>query len=157
MRRIIVTLSFAAVAMAACGGAVAGPTQIPTGSLERPGPEGPTPRQMSPPTSAPSFVAATIDPESGLPWAMTDLLPAEALETLVLIDRGGPFPFDRDGATFQNREGLLPDRPGGHYREYTVITPSSDDRGARRIVAGADGERYYTDDHYDSFSRIVTQ
>ena len=55
----------------------------------------------------------------------------------------------QDGAVFQNREGLLPRRRPGYYREYTVETPGSDDRGARRIVAGADGERYWTDDHYD--------
>lgn len=83
-------------------------------------------------------------------------LPLEALDTLDLIDDGGPYPFDRDDLTFQNREGLLPDRSPDHYREYTVITPGEDDRGARRIVTGADGERYYTADHYNSFRAIVS-
>ena len=73
---------------------------------------------------------------------------------LALVASGGPFPYDRDGAVFRNREGILPDEPRGYYREYTVATPGSDDRGARRIVAGARGERYYTDDHYSSFRRI---
>ena len=59
------------------------------------------------------------------------------------------------GGTFQNREGLLPDRAEGHYREYTVPTPGEDDRGARRIVAGANGERYWTADHYASFAWIA--
>ena len=61
-------------------------------------------------------------------------LPPEAIETLALIQRGGPFPYRKDGTTFQNRERLLPARPRGYYREYTVPTPGSRDRGARRIV-----------------------
>jgi len=81
-------------------------------------------------------------------------LPREARETLALIHKGGPFPYQQDGGVFGNREGLLPRRPRGHYREYTVKTPGSRDRGARRIVAGASAEYYYTDDHYRSFRRI---
>jgi guanyl-specific ribonuclease Sa len=83
-------------------------------------------------------------------------IPPQALETLEAIARGGPFPYDRDGTVFQNREGLLPARPRGYYREYTVATPGSRDRGARRIVAGGDPPEvyYYTDDHYRSFRRI---
>ena len=82
-------------------------------------------------------------------------LPREARTTLELIDSDGPFPFDRDGITFKNREGLLMDKPAGYWKEYTVITPGERSRGARRIVAGSKGERYYTDDHYQSFSRVV--
>jgi guanyl-specific ribonuclease Sa len=83
-------------------------------------------------------------------------LPPEAIATLELIERGGPFPYDRDGTTFQNRERLLPDRPRGYYREYTVDTPGSRDRGARRIVTGGQPPEvyYYTDDHYRSFRRL---
>jgi len=81
-------------------------------------------------------------------------LPPEARATLALIARGGPFPYPKDGATFGNRERLLPPRPRGYYREYTVPTPGARDRGARRIVAGADAEYYYSDDHYTSFKRI---
>ena len=95
------------------------------------------------------------DPESGLPIVQVSDLPPEAAETLDLIDAGGPFPEDRDGVTFENREDLLPDHPVGYYKEYTVPTPGSDDRGARRIVVGEDGELYYTGDHYSSFSRIA--
>jgi ribonuclease T1 len=84
-----------------------------------------------------------------------DALPPEAIDTLLLIEEDGPFPYDQDGSTFQNREGILPDHPRGYYREYTVETPGSPDRGARRVVTGRDGERYYTDDHYDSFRFIV--
>lgn len=99
--------------------------------------------------------ADALDPVSGLPVVDLDRLPAEAADTVVLIRSGGPYPFDRDDTVFQNREGLLPDRPTGHYREYTVITPGEDDRGARRIVAGGDGELYYTADHYTSFVAIA--
>jgi guanyl-specific ribonuclease Sa len=83
-------------------------------------------------------------------------LPAEAHATLQLIRRGGPFAYDRDGTVFQNREGRLPAEPWGYYREYTVPTPGSRDRGARRIVTGGDppGVYYYTDDHYRTFRRI---
>jgi ribonuclease T1 len=72
-----------------------------------------------------------------------------------LIDQSGPFRYRQDGATFENREGLLPDRSTGYYREYTVETPGSDDRGSRRIVVGQDGEMYWTADHYDSFAWIA--
>lgn len=82
-------------------------------------------------------------------------LPSEARQTLVLIEKNGPFPYQRDGAVFGNREGLLPKRARGYYREYTVKTPGAHDRGARRIVAGRDGEYYYSDDHYRSFRRII--
>lgn len=97
----------------------------------------------------------TVARFSELPTITIDELPIEAVETLLLIDDGGPYPYRQDDGTFQNREGILPDRSGEHYREYTVDTPGSPDRGARRIVSGADGERYYTDDHYDSFREIL--
>lgn len=82
-------------------------------------------------------------------------LPREAIETVGLIKNGGPFPYQRDGVVFGNREKLLPARERGWYREYTVKTPGAKDRGARRIVAGRDGTLYYTDDHYRSFKRVL--
>lgn len=84
-----------------------------------------------------------------------DELPPEAVDTIDLILEGGPYPFSNDDGVFQNREGILPDFERGHYREYTVITPGSDDRGARRIVAGERGEIYYTADHYNSFREVL--
>ena len=81
-------------------------------------------------------------------------LPPEAATTLALIHKKGPFPFAKDGAVFGNREGHLPKQKRGYYREYTVKTPGSRTRGARRIVKGAGGELFYTDDHYNSFKRI---
>ena len=107
------------------------------------------------PTTFPSTPPSTEDPGNALTVVQLDDLPAEASSTLELIDDGGPFPEQRDGVTFENREDLLPDRPMGYYREYTVPTPGSGDRGARRIVAGDDGELYYTGDHYRSFQRIA--
>jgi ribonuclease T1 len=91
-----------------------------------------------------------------------DALPREAQQTLALIRQGGPFPYRKDGSVFGNRERLLPKQRRGYYTEYTVPTPGSRDRGARRIVAGkgatgdpaTGGEYYYSDDHYQSFRRI---
>lgn len=100
---------------------------------------------------------ATPEParvRDGLATIALSTLPPEARDTLQLIEQGGPFPYDQDGAIFQNREGLLPRQARGYYHEYTVITPGEGDRGARRIVTGQRGELYYTDDHYDSFKRV---
>ncbi|WP_330334134.1 ribonuclease [Streptomyces sp. NBC_00536] len=82
-------------------------------------------------------------------------LPSQAHDTLDLIASGGPFPYSQDGVVFQNREGLLPSHTSGYYHEYTVITPGSPTRGARRIITGKQTqEDYYTADHYASF-RLV--
>jgi ribonuclease T1 len=86
-------------------------------------------------------------------------LPAEAQAVHRQIHSGGPFAFSKDGIVFGNRERLLPHQPRGYYREYTVVTPGSRDRGARRIVCGgrepaAPRACYYTADHYNSFNRI---
>ncbi|MFZ4535074.1 ribonuclease domain-containing protein [Propionivibrio sp.] len=94
--------------------------------------------------------------------ALADL-PPEAQHTLRLIQRGGPFPYPhKDGSTFGNFEKRLPLQARGYYREYTVPTPGSRDRGPRRLIAGSgrtgnvatSGEYYYTGDHYRSFRRI---
>jgi ribonuclease T1 len=87
-------------------------------------------------------------------------LPPEARATDRLIRSGGPFPHGKDGVVFGNRERLLPRQARGYYREYTVRTPGSRDRGARRIVCGGLQARepeacFYTEDHYASFRRIV--
>lgn len=94
------------------------------------------------------------DRTGGLPEIHVSQLPPEGRETLALIKRGGPFPYAKDGTVFHNREGRLPDKPRGYYREYTVPTPGASNRGARRIVAGRDGDYWYTADHYRSFKRI---
>lgn len=100
-------------------------------------------------------------PLDGLDTVALSALPVEAQKTQRLIHAGGPFPYSKDGVVFGNRERLLPRRERGFYREYTVPTPGSRDRGARRIVCG--GQRptvpdacYYTADHYASFKRIAS-
>jgi ribonuclease T1 len=86
-------------------------------------------------------------------------LPPQGRETYELIRLGGPFPYDKDGAVFGNRERQLPIEKRGYYREYTVQTPGSRDRGARRIVCGGPARTphacFYTADHYASFRQIV--
>ncbi len=82
-------------------------------------------------------------------------LPPEARQVIALIKAGGPFAHARDGVTFNNREGQLPKRRRGYYREYTVKTPGARDRGARRIISGRAGEFYYTDDHYRTFKKVI--
>lgn len=82
-------------------------------------------------------------------------LPSQAHDTLDLIAQGGPYPYSQDGTVFQNREGILPSQSTGYYHEYTVITPGSSTRGARRIVTGEENqEDYYTADHYESFDLV---
>jgi guanyl-specific ribonuclease Sa len=90
-----------------------------------------------------------------IPNLQVSQLPAEAKKTLNLIYRGGPFPYRQDGTIFGNREGRLPKKPRGYYREYTVPTPGASNRGARRFVVGQNGEIYYTSDHYKSFFRVI--
>jgi guanyl-specific ribonuclease Sa len=86
-------------------------------------------------------------------------LPPEARATLRLIGRGGPYPSRRDGVVFKNLERRLPLKQRGYYHEYTVPTPGSRDRGARRIITGEQPPAvfYYTEDHYRSFQRILRQ
>ena len=111
-------------------------------------------REHSAPPQSPDTEAAVADATTER--ILDQGLPAEAVDTLRSIEAGGPFPYDRDGSVFQNREGRLPAQPRGYYREYTVVTPGSPDRGARRIVSGGEppAEFYYTEDHYRSFRRI---
>ncbi|MBA8823222.1 ribonuclease T1 [Saccharopolyspora lacisalsi] len=106
------------------------------------------------PTPAP-ITAPAAQPEcgdlSGFEQVALSDLPPEATDTVRLIQRGGPYPYPQDGGVFHNREGILPDCSDGYYHEYTVETPGSDDRGARRFVVGSNGEYFYTADHYESF------
>ncbi len=112
-----------------------------------------------------AFAAAAVLPGTGEAVARNEAtslsreiayaaLPREAQQTLQTIKRGGPFAFERDGAVFGNYERLLPQRSRGYYHEYTVPTPHTKNRGARRIVGGRGGEYYYSDDHYRTFKRI---
>jgi len=84
-------------------------------------------------------------------------LPPEARQTILLIQQGGPFPYEKDGAVFGNYEKVLPQQKRGYYREFTVRTPHARNRGARRIITGGHPphEYYYTADHYRTFKRVV--
>jgi ribonuclease T1 len=93
--------------------------------------------------------------KSGLEIVKASALPPEARTTLKLIDANGPYPYSRDGVVYNNLEKILPKQTKGYYHEYTVVTPGSKDRGARRIIAGEKGERFYTGDHYASFKEVV--
>src|SRR5215472_9077266 len=93
-----------------------------------------------------------------IPAISMDQLPPEALITIKNIKNGGPFPFpNHDGTTFSNREEMLPSKPLGYYKEYTVPTPGIHSRGAQRIVTGQFGEMNYTPDHYNTFEGIITK
>lgn len=89
-----------------------------------------------------------------MPTLPINKLPSEAQITINLINQGGPFLYRQDGSIFRNREKRLPPAPVGYYREYTVPTPGSPDRGARRIITGQGNEIYYTGNHYRSFVRV---
>ncbi|MDH4059729.1 MAG: ribonuclease [Aquincola sp.] len=111
-------------------------------------------------TAGSGVLARALAPDNGLATVALADLPAEARHTERMIRNGGPFPHAKDGTVFGNRERILPRERRGYYREYTVKTPGSRDRGARRIVCGgpqptAPEACYYTADHYSSFKRIV--
>jgi ribonuclease T1 len=103
--------------------------------------------------------AQALGPQEGLATVKVADLPKQGQETYERIRQGGPFPYDKDGTVFGNRERLLPAESRGSYREYTVASPGSRDRGARRIVCGGPARAphacYYTADHYASFRKIV--
>jgi ribonuclease T1 len=92
---------------------------------------------------------------NGMPVLRLTQLPAGAIATLKLIAKGGPYPFAKDDTVFDNYQKLLPAEPYGFYHEFTVITPDVRNRGTRRVVTGADGEDYYTPNHYVSFDWVA--
>ncbi len=109
-----------------------------------------------------TFLVHAKPPEgtSTLATVVVTEMPREAQDTYQAIRKGGPFPYEKDGTVFGNRERLLPRHERGFYREYTVRTPGVPHRGARRIVCGGEVPThpkacYYTQDHYASFRMIV--
>jgi len=107
-----------------------------------------------------STLAREKPASTGISTIALSQLPPQGIETYQLILQGGPFPFGKDGVIFGNRERMLPAEKRGYYREYTVGTPRSSNRGVRRIVCGgnqatAPDTCYYTADHYASFRKIV--
>lgn len=136
---LLVVLAVAVVACAAPVSSGSGATPIPSVPIALSAPPG----------------NLGLDADSGLPLVDLAALAPEAAATMGLIGAGGPFSYPQDGSVFENREGILPDADIGYYHEYTVPTPDSADRGARRIVVGNQGEAYWTADHYATFSRIA--
>ena len=116
-----------------------------TSRATAPGPASPTGPAEPPPADNPSGLASIRESD----------LPAEGRRVLALIRAGGPYRYSQDDQAFGNFERILPRRDRGYYREYTVPTPGEPDRGARRIVAGSGGDKYYTEDHYESFKFIL--
>ncbi|MEX2173721.1 MAG: ribonuclease domain-containing protein [Pirellulaceae bacterium] len=74
--------------------------------------------------------------------------------TIARIQAGERLGFPNDGSTFQNRERRLPRQAAGYYKEYVHPTPGLGGPGPQRIVAGQNGELYYTPDHYQTFRRL---
>ena len=111
-----------------------------------------------------ALLSGVVQAREAAPGTLTAValaeLPVEAQTTHRLILQGGPFPHGKDGTVFGNRERMLPRQARGYYHEYTVRTPGSRDRGARRIVCGGPQRQtpeacFYTADHYASFQKIV--
>jgi ribonuclease T1 len=154
---LLLGLAVLAFVLAGVPGTGTAPSGAGTAS---PDPTGPTasstaqPRTAEPAAPAPAAPPALAN-QAGLAEVKASELPAEARQTLALIARGGPYPYSRDNATFGNFERILPRKSSGYYKEYTVRTPGESDRGARRIVAGNAGDKYYTPDHYNSFRFII--
>ncbi|MGW7416017.1 ribonuclease domain-containing protein [Streptomyces sp. NPDC054863] len=109
----------------------------------------------STPTGVATVAASTPAAVAAVGDICYSKLPSQAHDTLTLIEKGGPFPYEQDGTVFKNREGILPSQTNGYYHEYTVVTPGAPTRGAKRIVTGDQAqEDYYTSDHYKSFSLV---
>ncbi|MGA5704352.1 ribonuclease domain-containing protein [Peterkaempfera bronchialis] len=138
----------AAAALLAALAAGCASTSAPSGAHSA----GPT---APPASSGPSGAWHPSDP--AIPDICGTRLPDQAHDTLALIQAGGPYPYRSDGTVFGNRERLLPRQRSGYYHEFTVRTPGSRDRGARRIITGSGGEEYWTADHYASFKEIDTR
>lgn len=161
VRRLLAALvvPLVAVVLAACGASGSGSAGSATTA-----PSAGTTSASSGHTSQPKPAVSPVDagrlapaqPTTDLRTMTVAMLPKQGVDTLRLIADGGPYPYSKDGSTFSNREGLLPRQASGFYREFTVVTPGSDDRGARRIIAGQDGSRFYTSDHYASFREVVS-
>jgi guanyl-specific ribonuclease Sa len=118
----------------------------------------PAPPVSTPKPHVPQIVLPTSITPKGNNTISLKELPDEAKTTLALIKKGGPFPYPKkDGSEFKNREKRLPKQQSGYYKEYTVPTPNSSDRGARRIIVGEKGEMYYTDNHYKNFRFISSK
>lgn len=120
--------------------------------------------------ATPAVTAEAVAPGAVLAPEFSD--PGRVSLILDLVARvrdGRPLPYPKDGVVFQNREGRLPARPAGFYREYTVLPPAGSPsditvggrpfrisppqgrRGAERLVIGGGELLWYSPDHYKTF------
>ncbi|WP_097240269.1 MULTISPECIES: ribonuclease [unclassified Streptomyces] len=112
------------------------------------------PKPSPPAGTAPAAAGTWVPADPALADVCRTKLPSQAQDTLGLIAKGGPYPYNRDGIVFENRESRLPRKADGYYHEFTVVTPGSNDRGTRRVVTGNSGEQYWSPDHYATFQEI---
>ena len=125
------------------------------GGSGRPTAVGTTSTGVTPPATA-----SGTRPSSGLPECSS--VPREVTEAVMLVRANGPYLRPRDdGGTFGNRERLLPAKPNGYYREYTVKAPGQRFPGPRRLITGGQAKLgaepavwFYTADHYESFCEL---
>lgn len=157
------------------------PDAAPTASKPKPSAE-PKERPLTVPKSLGSKKSAPSSPTSGTPpppkagqkatTAGKILVPnvkvrdldgnvafegtVDLTETVERIRNGKTLSrFRNDGITFENRERRLPAKPKGYYHEYVHPTPDLSGPGPQRVVAGEDGQMWYTHDHYRTFKKIV--
>ncbi|MFE7562636.1 ribonuclease domain-containing protein [Kitasatospora sp. NPDC057500] len=140
-------------AASSTGPAAASGTPSASAAPSAPKPSAPKPSAPATPPAA-TAAATWVPTDPAMPDVCRTRLPGQALDTLGLIAEGGPYPYRSDGIVFENRENRLPRKASGYYHEFTVVTPGSADRGARRVVTGDSGEQYWTADHYGTFQEI---
>ncbi|MGA5823965.1 ribonuclease [Kitasatospora sp. NPDC094028] len=112
------------------------------------------PKPSPPAGKSPAPAGTWVPADPALADVCRTKLPSQAQDTLALIAKNGPYPYNRDGIVFENRESRLPKKTDGYYHEFTVVTPGSNDRGTRRVVTGGAGEQYWSPDHYATFQEI---
>lgn len=121
----------------------------------------------------PAEMERTLQPGRSFTPKVEDQARVKAIMKLLSDIAGGVhLPYSQDGATFTNREGRLPKRPLGYYKEYTLLTgnaphtvviggqtykvaPDLGARGSERIVIGGGEFLYYTPDHYAHFIQLT--
>ena len=151
LRKLTILIVVVGLGLAACAAPRAASTSAPSTQATHL----PSIGKALTPTEAVPTSTPSADSGTGLHAVALNDLPREAQQTIRLIQQGGPFPSQRDGSIFQNREGLLPSQARGYYREYTVVTPGASGTGTRRIVAGQGGEFFYTEDRFVSFVQVI--
>ncbi|MFI6155945.1 ribonuclease domain-containing protein [Kitasatospora sp. NPDC051170] len=122
-----------------------------TSNTSAPKPSAP---KSTPPPGGGAATGTWVPADPALADVCRTKLPGQAQDTLALIAKNGPYPYNRDGIVFENRESRLPKKTDGYYHEFTVVTPGSNDRGTRRVVTGGSGEQYWSPDHYATFQEI---